>query len=78
MPSRDQSSSGRASAFWGHHRPALNSSHASRVNASSASSAAMRLWAAASSSDTITEIHQRSRGTYSGRRVRAALLADTR
>ncbi|HTY32935.1 MAG TPA: IS3 family transposase [Mycobacterium sp.] len=27
-------------------------------------------------SDTITEIHQRSRGTYGGRRIRAALLAD--
>jgi putative transposase len=26
--------------------------------------------------DTITEIHQRSRGTYGGRRIRAALLAD--
>lgn len=26
--------------------------------------------------DTITEIHQRSRGTYGRRRVRAALLAD--
>jgi putative transposase len=26
--------------------------------------------------DTVTEIHQRSRGTYGGRRIRAALLAD--
>jgi putative transposase len=26
--------------------------------------------------DTITEVHQRSRGTYGGRRIRAALLAD--
>jgi transposase InsO family protein/transposase-like protein len=26
--------------------------------------------------DTITEIHQRSRGTYGGRRIRAALLGD--
>ncbi|WP_170926875.1 IS3 family transposase [Mycobacterium avium] len=26
--------------------------------------------------DTITEIHQRSRGTYGRRRIRAALLAD--
>jgi putative transposase len=26
--------------------------------------------------DTIAEIHQRSRGTYGGRRIRAALLAD--
>ena len=26
--------------------------------------------------DTISEIHQRSRGTYGRRRVRAALLAD--
>jgi putative transposase len=26
--------------------------------------------------DTITEIHQRSRGTYGRRRVRAALLTD--
>ena len=26
--------------------------------------------------DTITEIHQRSRGTYGGRRIRAALLAE--
>lgn len=26
--------------------------------------------------DTITEIHQRSRGTYGRRRVRAALLGD--
>ncbi|TDK85638.1 transposase [Mycobacterium paragordonae] len=26
--------------------------------------------------DTITEIHQRSRNTYGGRRIRSALLAD--